>query len=140
MKPPKQTYFFLGANSDNGFYSLYDQFCSAPSDTLHIIKGGPGTGKSTLMKRIGKAAEDHGLDVEYILCSGDPNSLDGVYIPALCMGWADGTAPHVLEPRIFGTTALYENLGRFCHVEQLAEHHHMIDTLTEEQLKYLGNE
>ncbi len=132
MTPPNVTYFFLGANSQSGFYSLYDEFCAAPTDTLHIIKGGPGTGKSTFMKRMGKAAEERGLDVEYILCSGDPESLDGVYIPSLHIGWADGTAPHVLEPRQFGVSAVYEDLGRFCMTGALLECRALISTLTDE--------
>lgn len=131
MKPPTKTYYFLGANSEFGFYSLYDQFCSDTNDTLHIIKGGPGTGKSTFMRRIGKAAEDRGLDVEYILCSGDPASLDGVYLPDLHIGWADGTSPHVLEPQQFGTSAIYEDLGRFCKTKELLEYRTPIATLTD---------
>ena len=39
-----------------------------------------------------------GYDAEYILCSGDPDSLDAVIIPSLKLAWADGTAPHALEP------------------------------------------
>lgn len=54
------------------------------------------------MRHIGEAAEKEGLEVEYILCSGDPDSLDGVYIPALRLGYADGTAPHILDPACFG--------------------------------------
>lgn len=115
MNQPTVTYFFLGANGKNGFYSLYDQFAAGPQDFLHIIKSGPGTGKSTFMKRIGAAAVEHGYDVEYILCSGDPDSLDGVYIPALHTGWVDGTAPHVLEPDLFGADGDYLNLGQFCN-------------------------
>ena len=107
---------FLGANSKNGFISLYDGFAAAPGDRLHIVKGGPGTGKSGVMRRIGAAAEKRGLDVSYVLCSGDPDSLDGVYIPALRQGWADGTAPHVLEPSLFGVSGDYVNLGRFCRL------------------------
>ena len=57
-----------------------------------------------------------GLDVEYVLCSGDPDSLDGVYIPALRAAWCDGTAPHVTEPRIFGASGDYVNLGSFCRL------------------------
>ena len=106
--------YFLGANSSRGFYSLYSEFCSSESDYLHIIKGGPGTGKSGFMRRIGKAAEEQGYDVEYVLCSGDPESLDGVYIPKLHRGWVDGTAPHVTEPRCFGFDSDYVNLGQFC--------------------------
>ncbi|MCQ2420706.1 MAG: hypothetical protein MJ118_06190, partial [Clostridia bacterium] len=74
---------FLGANTAKGFYSLYDSFCSGPDDFLWVLKGGPGCGKSSFMRKIGKAAEDAGLDVEYVICSGDPDSLDGIYIPQL---------------------------------------------------------
>lgn len=108
-----QTYF-LGANSREGFASLYRFFPGVEAAFLHIIKGGPGTGKSGFMRRIGLAAEERGLDVHYVLCSGDPGSLDGVYIPALHLAWVDGTAPHAAEPHIFGVDSDYVNLGVFC--------------------------
>lgn len=108
------TKYFLGANSGSGFRSLYNCFPADKDTILHIIKGGPGTGKSGFMRAIGRRAEELGLDVEYVLCSGDPDSLDGVYIPSLRQAWADGTAPHVLEPGRFGVDGDYVNLGRFC--------------------------
>lgn len=116
------TTFFLGANSAQGFYSLYSDFASRPGDMLHIIKAGPGTGKSTFMRKIGQAAEERGYEVEYIICSGDPDSLDGVYIPDLGVGFADGTAPHVLDPDFFGVTGTYLNLGRFCDTNAVRAH------------------
>lgn len=107
--------FFLAANSGQGFFSLYDGFPDAPH-FLHIIKGGPGTGKSGFMKRIRAAAQEKGMDTVSILCSGDPDSLDGLLVPALGQAWVDGTAPHVREPMLFGADADYVNLGRFCHL------------------------
>ena len=71
------TRYFLGGNTASGFVSFYGQFCRGPEDFLWVIKGGPGCGKSSFMKAIGKAAEQAGLDVEYVLCSGDPDSVDG---------------------------------------------------------------
>ena len=109
------TSYFLGANSKDGFFSLYSEFCSRKGDFLHIIKGGPGTGKSSFMRKIARAAEEKGLEVEYVLCSGDPDSLDGIYIPQLKTGWVDGTAPHVIEPKKFGIDSDYVNLGVFCN-------------------------
>ena len=107
------TTWFLGANSRDGFASLYGNYCAAAGDYLHVIKGGPGSGKSSLMRAIGAAAERRGLDVEYIVCSGDPDSLDGVYLPALRQGWVDGTAPHVAEPRRFAADGDYVDLFHF---------------------------
>lgn len=124
------TTFFLGANSAQGFYSLYDDFSSRPDDVLHIIKAGPGTGKSTFMRKIGQAAEERGYEVEYIICSGDPDSLDGVYIPALGVGFADGTAPHVLDPDFFGVTGTYLDLGRFCDTNAVRAHGAQITDVT----------
>lgn len=105
--------YFLGANSKDGFFSLYAGF---PPDGafLHILKGGPGTGKSGFMRRIAQEAAARGMDTEQVLCSGDPDSLDGVYIPQLAEAWVDGTAPHVVEPGIFGVFGDYVNLGQFC--------------------------
>ena len=109
-------HYFLGANSCRGFYSLYGSFPPGEGSFLHIIKGGPGTGKSGFMRRLAAAAEEQGLDVEYVLCSGDPDSLDGIYIPALRQAWCDGTAPHVAEPAAFAVDADYVNLGSFCRL------------------------
>ena len=127
----KVTRFFLGSNSEHGFHSLYDNFASGAEDFLYIIKAGPGTGKSTFMRKIGKAAEEKGYDVEYILCSGDPDSLDGVYIPALHVGWADGTAPHVMDPVYFGADGAYLDLGRFCDTKGVRTHRKEITDLTQ---------
>lgn len=105
--------YFLGANSREGFFSLYDRFPPDPNSFLHIIKGGPGTGKSSLMRAIANAAADRGLEVHCVYCSGDPDSLDGVYLPEQKLGWVDGTAPHVREPAFFGVDGDYLNLTGF---------------------------
>jgi len=109
-----KTEFFLGANTARGFYSLYDGFCKSEGDFLYLIKGGAGCGKSGFMRRLGEKAEALGLDTELILCSGDPQSLDALYIPAMKTGFCDATAPHAAEPRVFGFDSCYVNLGYFC--------------------------
>ena len=112
------TNFFLGANSGAGFQSLYEDFVS-PEDNYDILllKGGPGVGKSSLMKYIGRQAEAAGEEVEYIWCSGDPDSLDAVRLPRIGVIAADATAPHTLEPRYPAAIDRYVNLGRFYRIE-----------------------
>ena len=124
-----QTYF-LGANCGKGFVSLCAGFPPEEDAFLHILKGGPGTGKSGFMRRIGEAAEERGLDVHYVLCSGDPDSLDGVYIPALHQAWVDGTAPHVAEPRHFGADSDYVNLGDFVRLPMAEKDREEVRRLT----------
>ena len=126
-----QTYF-LGGNSCRGFVSLYATFPPEEGAFLHILKGGPGTGKSGFMRKIGAAAEAHGLDVHYVLCSGDPDSLDGVYIPALHQAWVDGTAPHVVEPKHFGADSDYVNLGSFVRLPMAEKDREEIRRITAE--------
>ena len=109
--------YFLGANTPEGFRSEYDTLQRDPRvQRLLILKGGSGCGKSTLMKTVAGRAEEYGWTVERVLCSSDPDSLDGVVIPELGLALADGTAPHVVEPALCGVGANYLNLGR-CYRE-----------------------
>ena len=114
MEQKNSRQFFLGANTGAGFVSLYPAF-AAPEDGAFVwyIKGGPGNGKSTLMRRAAKRAEEAGLAVESILCSGDPESLDGIYIPEKKLGYVDATSPHVQEPAVPGASGKYLDLGAF---------------------------
>lgn len=104
--------FFLGANSASGFSSLYDQWVDqAKMQAFYTIKGGAGCGKSTLMRRVADELEEAGYSVEYIRCSGDPDSLDGVYFPEKGAALMDGTSPHVMDPAYTGATGHYVDLG-----------------------------
>ena len=98
---PQALHYFLGANTPQGFVSRYDQLGSAQQDwRCYVIKGGPGTGKSTLMKQVAAACPEPGM--ELIHCSSDADSLDGVILPRRKIALADGTLPHPIEPRYPG--------------------------------------
>ena len=114
MKP---VYFFLGANSEEGFFSLYDQLLGGRLDDLMILKGGPGCGKSTFMRRVGAAMERAGERIVYINCSGDPDSLDAAIFVDRNAAIVDGTSPHVLEPTYAVASERYVDLTRFYNVE-----------------------
>ena len=130
------SHYFLGANTPDGFYSLYDQLIDREhARTVCILKGGPGCGKSTLMRRVGQQAEAAGLEVEYVRCSGDPDSLDGVVLPRLGAAVADGTAPHVLEPACPGAVDRYLDLGQCYDFAGIRPFRRDIERLTEEHKK-----
>ena len=59
--------FFLGSNTARGFRSYFEQLLGPNSGyRLFILKGGPGTGKSSLMKKLASAFETAGDQVIYI--------------------------------------------------------------------------
>ena len=90
------TNFFLGANSGSGFQNLFSEIMDP--ETAFDIMILTGVGKNTFMREIGRTMEQAGADVEYLWCSGDPDSLDGVVIPALRCAVCDGTSPHGTAP------------------------------------------
>lgn len=114
---------FLGANTPEGFVSLFDELYDPSEDwRAYVIKGGPGTGKSGLMRRVADEMEQAGFTAQRVLCSSDPASLDGVIFPQLRACIADGTAPHVIEPRFPGAVEELVNLGACWNAEQLRAH------------------
>ncbi len=129
--------FFLGANTPGGFFSLFSELYSPEEGwRLYVIKGGPGTGKSTLMKRVAEGCDRRGLFCERIYCSSDPHSLDGVIIPSLKISIADGTPPHVIEPRYPGVSEKFVDLGVFRDDSKLISHADEIIELTKENSFY----
>lgn len=114
-----ETRYFLSALTGAGYYALHRQFLRPPERYFCILKGGPGCGKSTFLKRVGDAGRAAGLAVVRLHCAGDPASLDGVYFPEKRSGFFDGTAPHTVDPALFGASGEYLDLGTFCRTEAL---------------------
>ena len=117
-----QAKFFLGANSPEGFVSLFsDCYSAALGWHTYIIKGGPGTGKSTLMKRVAEHFLKRGEECVLCPCSSDPSSLDGVIFPKKRVALLDGTAPHIVEPKLPGAAEEIINLGDCWQTAKLIE-------------------
>ncbi len=111
--------FFLGTTTPAGFRGYFDTLAQENDRQLYLIKSGPGCGKSTLMKRLGDRAE--GL-VEFIHCSSDPNSLDGVILHQRNAAVVDATAPHTLEPGAPGVCEQVVSLYHTLDAPRLREH------------------
>ena len=107
-------HYFLSANSSVGFFNNYNFLNStkAPSFT-YILKGGPGTGKSTLLKTIGKHFSKSGYAMEFFHCSSDPQSLDGIRLVDFNISIVDGTSPHEMNTNIPLVDSKIINLEQF---------------------------
>ncbi len=88
--------FFISGNTGDGFRSFYDNEISRCKKVI-LLKGAPGTGKSSLMKKIVSECTKRNLDCEEWFCSGDSSSLDGVYIADKQIAVIDATLPHGIE-------------------------------------------
>lgn len=104
--------FFLGVNSPVGFASYFNEISDyKPNWKNYIIKGGPGTGKSSLIKSVANTLYKEKSNVELIHCSSDPSSLDAIISHQDNFAMCDGTPPHAVEPTYPG---LFETVINFC--------------------------
>jgi hypothetical protein len=122
--------YYAGGNTARGFVNLFDSSIQG-LERVYILKGGPGSGKSTLIRSIGNDLSERGYDIWFIHCASDNNSLDGVIIPYLKVGIVDGTLPHVVEPRLPGAVEQYVDLGKAWNITQLAERRAEISELNQ---------
>ena len=138
--------YFPGANTPKGFYSYYDYILkSREAKRIIVLKGGPGTGKSTFMKKIAKHISSLGYETEILHCSSDPNSLDGVCAREIGFLILDGTAPHIVDPKCPGAIDEIINLGECWDKEKIMKNkddvikiNEMISSYFDDAYKYLA--
>lgn len=122
--------FFLGANSPKGFHSKFDQlFNYGDNCRCILIKGGPGTGKSTVLKKIAAALNAKGLSTELIYCTADCDSLDAVVTEDTKFSAVDATLPHAVEANYPGAYEEVFDLSRFWNSEMLKKNEKIIKEL-----------
>lgn len=131
--------FLASANGYTGFKSYFDSIFD-PKDYLKIfvLKGGPGTGKSSLMKHIAKIGGEKSVSVELFYCSSDPASLDGVVLEKENKRIAviDGTAPHERDARLPGAIDEIVPLGMGFDTGALEKEKETIKQLNDNKLYY----
>ena len=116
-----ERHYFPGNNTPQGFFSYY-RFILGQREARRIfcLKGGPGTGKSTFLRGIGEAFLQEGEDVDFLHCSADENSLDGVILHNRKIALIDGTSPHVTDPVSPGAVDKIIDLREYWNEEGIA--------------------
>lgn len=104
---------FLGAATHLGSVD-YIENLTKDNNTRYFIKGRPGTGKSTMLRKIAQTARIKGFDVEFYHCGLDPDSIDMIIIRELGLSFFDSTPPHEHFPEKIGDTIIdvYALAGR----------------------------
>lgn len=88
---------FFGTVTDGGNVNFIDEL-TENLNKRYFIKGRPGTGKSTFLKKLSKSLTEKGFDVEEYYCSFDKESLDMVISRELSFAVFDSTSPHEKFP------------------------------------------
>ena len=132
-----ERHYFPGNNTPLGFFSYYRHILGQrEANKIICVKGGPGTGKSTFIRRIGRHFADMGEDVDYLHCSADEDSLDGIVLKKRKIAVIDGTSPHVTDPITPGAVDKIINLGEFWNEEGIAANKSEIIDLNEETARW----
>ena len=120
---------FTASNSEKGFYSYFDEPVHSENlKQVFLVKGGPGCGKSTFMKKVSEKFESDKYTVERIHCSSDPDSLDGIVVKDRFV-MIDATSPHTYDAVLPGARDNIINLGRFWNIKKLEKRRNDIEKL-----------
>ena len=132
-----QPIYFASANTCDGFLHYFGRiFDPNQLQRIYIIKGGPGSVKSSLIRKIANQAEELGEKTERFLCSSDPDSLDGAILMDRKIAILDGTAPHLTDPNYPGAVETIVNTGAFWNKKKLTDRKEEILELTREKKRY----
>ncbi|MCX7657179.1 MAG: ATPase [Oscillospiraceae bacterium] len=123
--------YFLGESTPDGFKTNFESQIKGDGFYTYILKGGPGTGKSNLIKKIALEFSDKD-ELELYYCSGDPLSLDALVLKNAKTVIVDGTSPHVFDAMYPGAFQSIVNLGECWDSETLLKHKDEIKRLTDE--------
>ncbi len=114
-------HLFAGSNSGKGFYSLFDNIIDSDAKRVYLLKGGPGTGKSSFMGYLADVIGGKGYTQELFFCSSDSRALDAVSFPELGIAILDATQPHAVEPTWPGCRDQVISLGEFWSTSALED-------------------
>ena len=132
-----ERHYFPGNNTPLGFYSYYKHILGQrEANKIICIKGGPGTGKSTFMKKIANSFSQKGEDIDYLHCSADENSIDGIVLKNRKVAFIDGTSPHIIDPITPGAVDKIINLGEYWNESGIEDNKEEIIDLNEETSKW----
>lgn len=129
-------YYFLGGTSPTGFKTRFGDTIFDTDYRTYIIKGGPGTGKSSLMKKLANVFPE--AEKEVYFCSSDPDSIDAMVFTKSKVVFVDGTAPHTFDPEYPGAVQQIVDLGSCWNTTLLRKNKPEIISATADYLHHHG--
>jgi len=114
-------HYFAEGMTTRGYISLLPNMM--PSwQRAYVLLGGPGTGKSTLIKVIGLELLDRGYNIDFLRSARDPDSMAGFIIPRMGLAMLDAMEVSPLRWRAPGVIEKFIDFRIFCDEHVLEEH------------------
>ena len=92
-----ERHLFASAITPEGMMNYLESIVG-PCDKRYVIEGRPGTGKSTLLKKVANAAIQRGHQVELYHCALNPEKVEHVLIKDLGIALTKSIEPHIYAP------------------------------------------
>lgn len=106
-------HYFAEGMTTRGYISLLPNMM--PNwQRVYVLLGGPGTGKSTLIKVIGLELLDRGYDVDFLRSVRDPNSMAGFIMPQMGLAMLDAMEVSPIRWRAPGVVEKFIDFCIFC--------------------------
>ncbi|MHB8125970.1 MAG: hypothetical protein ACYDEJ_10080 [Desulfitobacteriaceae bacterium] len=128
-------HYFAEGLTTRGYISLLPDMVSG-WQRIYVLLGGPGTGKSTLIKVLGLEMLDRGHEVDFLRSAREPDSMAGFILPRGAFAVLDAQEISPLRWRAPGVTEKFTDFSAFCDEQKLLKLRTKILS-TEEQLSIL---
>lgn len=137
----RERHLFASAITPDGMMNYLNTIVD-PCKKKYVIEGDPGTGKSTLLQKVARAAIERGFDVEVYHCPLNPEKIEHVVIPERSVALTKSIEPHTYSP---GPQDTIVDLNRCLSPEIIArnaeivsEDKRIFDLLFEKAIHFIG--
>lgn len=107
-------HYFAEGLTTRGYISLLPNMMPGWQRS-YVLLGGPGTGKSTLIKVIGLELLDRGYDIDFLRSVRDPDSMAGFIMPHMGLAMLDAMEISPLRWRAPGVVEKFIDFSMFCN-------------------------
>jgi len=126
-------HYFAEGVTTRGYISLLPNMMTHWQRT-YVLLGGPGTGKSTLIKVLGLELLDRGYEIDFLRSARDVDSNVGFIIPGAGLAMLAAAEVMPLRWRAPGVVEKFVDLGAYCDERKLSKQQATILGLEKELL------
>lgn len=115
---PNVRHYFAEGITNRGYISLLPNMMNEWERT-YVLVGGPGTGKSTLIKMVGLELLDRGYEIDFLRSARDPDSMAGLVVRRCNISMLDYYEIAPLRWRAPGVVERFVDLSSYCDLLKL---------------------